>query len=547
MLLRTKIILNTVSVSVAAVILTSVIIGGSSYKKASESLSLDTNAKLDLLLNVKVDELKRYYNTITKQATSFANNLTVIQALADFNFAFYKYAQEINPQQFAYKKEDLNTFIRNYAQKYSDLNGGKIFNASKLLNKADATSFALQYNYIINNPNDIGEKNNLVNIEDASTYNRVHQKYHQLFNNYSQRFKIYDIMLVNAEGIVVYTVSKELDFTTSLVDGMYAKFEVGKIFASLMSHGDSNTAEISDYAPHLPSYDQLSAFVGSPIYQNNVKIGAIIFQLAIDDLNEIMTSGGRWQEIGLGQTGEAYLVGADKTFRSNSRFFVENKTQYLQDLEKKLDYQLFQTIKVRDSIIGLQEVDTQAVNQAFNGQKGIAQYTNYVGKPVVGSYEQINIKGLQWAIICELGVEEAFSMVKNLSSYMPLMSWIAVMLSIAISRQVTRRVSKFATSIETVVASKDLTVRISEYPDDELKAVAVSLNKLFANLQAIFQNTFNLGKQTIEHNKENLADNNYVANNNSSESLNDLTDKLNKLADQFKFFEESSEDAKDWQ
>ena len=45
-----------------------------------------------------------------------------------------------------------------------------------------------------------------------------------------------------------------------------------------------------------------------------------------------MTGHNQWQNIGLGMSGESYLVGADKIMRSISRELVEHKESYVQTL-----------------------------------------------------------------------------------------------------------------------------------------------------------------------------------------------------------------------
>jgi methyl-accepting chemotaxis protein len=563
MLLRSKILLNSVALSIMAVLVSGLLIGGLSYKKAKQTLVLETQEKLILLRNLKADEIKRYYNTLLNQIDSFAKNFSVIQALIDFNIAYSQYASEVNLTQVQYDRDKLNNFIRSYAQQYAALNGGKIVNASKLLNRETPTAFALQYNYIVNNDYPTDHKEQLLTFEDNTTYSKVHKHYHSLFTKYKEHFGIYDIMLVNAQGVIIYTVDKELDFTTSLVDGVYAKYEIGKIFSQVMQSDNPEIIEISDYIPYIPSYERQASFICVPIFKDNLKIGAIIFQLSIDELDNIMTSDQHWEQIGLGKTGESYLVGDDKTFRSSSRFFLENKAQYLAQLQKEIDQQLFETIKEKDSIIGLQKVDTTAVKQGFLNVDNITQYLNYLNYEVIGSYEELKLFGLNWLIICEISVEEAFTSIHDLANFILLLvlivilviSWIAVIFAAGVSSYITKRINSFAKVIQSVMLSRDLTFRFNENPKDELKLIASSLNKLFANLQTTFQDTFksinNIRNSQNENHQStdgnNVNDNKQTVEQVSVESLDDLTERLNKLSDQFRFFEDQAEKTRDWQ
>jgi len=433
------------------------------------------------------------------------------------------------------------------------------------LNQTNPTSFALQYNHIINNDNPLDQKSKLLSVADESTYDKVHKHYHPLFTRYSKRFDIDDIMLVNATGDIVYSVSKHLDFATSLISGVYAKYEVGKIFTQVMESTERNALQVSDYIPYIPSYELPSAFICMPIFSKDKKVGAIIFQLSIEQIDKIMTSEKHWQEIGLGNTGESYLVGADQTFRSSSRFFIENKDQYLKDLENTMTPQLLATIKARDSIIGLQQVDTDAVKQAFLAKTSDKQYLNYLGENVIGSYEPLNLYELNWAIICEIGFNEAFDNVHNLARFIFFISlavilgvyWMASALSLLVAQQISRRINNFAKAIQTIATNRDLTVVLGEENNDELKPIAVSLNKLFKALQETFQDTYKSFKSARDLSTLKQKPNDYqylktnldepsLANDND-DSLNELSQKLNKLSDQFKFFENEAEKTRDWQ
>ena len=73
----------------------------------------------------------------------------------------------------------------------------------------------------------------------------------------------------------------------------------------------------------LCSYDAVdslpAAFVASPVFDGDKRIGVLLFELSIHDINDVMTSGAQWEEEeGLGKTGETYIVGADFTMRNDS-------------------------------------------------------------------------------------------------------------------------------------------------------------------------------------------------------------------------------------
>ena len=90
--------------------------------------------------------------------------------------------------------------------------------------------------------------------------------------------------------------------------------------------------KFTDFKYYEPSYGAPAAFVGSPIYEGAQRIGVLVFQLPVQQINEIMTGGQNWINDGLGNSGETYLVGSDGSMRSVSRFLIEDREGYFSAL-----------------------------------------------------------------------------------------------------------------------------------------------------------------------------------------------------------------------
>jgi len=144
-------------------------------------------------------------------------------------------------------------------------------------------------------------------------------------------------------------------------------------------------------------------------------VGVLIFQMPVDRLNEMMTYGQKWQEVGLGETGETYLVAGDRTMRSLGRFLVDDKAGYLNTLKQTgVSAALIKTIDEKETTIGLQVVDTNGSISALSGKSGSGIFNDYRGVSVLSAYAPISVGGLNWAILSEIDEEEAFSPVADL-------------------------------------------------------------------------------------------------------------------------------------
>jgi methyl-accepting chemotaxis protein len=215
---------------------------------------------------------------------------------------------------------------------------------------------------------------------DGSDWTTAHATHHALFRDFQERFGYYDIFLVDPDGDVVYTVFKEPDFATNLVDGPYADSGLGAAVAGALA----GELTWSDYAAYAPSNGDPAAFVATPVYDGEALVGVLAFQMPIGRITGIVQ-----ETTGLGETGETYLVGPDRLMRSQSRFSSEN------------------TILAR-------EIDTASVSAALDGESGTWEVTDYRDVPVVSSYRPIRVFGQDYVLIAEQDSAEAMAATHDL-------------------------------------------------------------------------------------------------------------------------------------
>ncbi|CAE7521971.1 unnamed protein product, partial [Symbiodinium microadriaticum] len=169
----------------------------------------------------------------------------------------------------------------------------------------------LQSAYIHDNPNPTGEKDALMSAGDT-VYDQAHGKYHPWFRTMLKTRGYYDIFLFAEDGSLVYTVFKELDYATNLRTGQYNETDLGNAFKAAWN-GSAGAIHFFDFKPYAPSFDAPASFISTPVVENGKKIGVLVFQMPIDNINNVMAD-----TKGMGESGEAILVGADKLFRNDS-------------------------------------------------------------------------------------------------------------------------------------------------------------------------------------------------------------------------------------
>ncbi|MBI2379562.1 MAG: methyl-accepting chemotaxis protein [Gammaproteobacteria bacterium] len=497
--IKRKLTLICLVLALTPALLIGLSIGMLSYDSGRGAIQGMAENQLTVIRDSKKQQIEAYYNTIRNQARTLANSTMAVDAMKAYTGAFAQFRSErgLTGDLTSQKNQLAEYYTGDFASNYASRNPGQDSPMRANLDRLDGESIALQHLFVRMNPNPLGQKDNWVDTGESSTYGKVHKLYHPRFRDFLKRFEYYDIFLVKPDdGDIVYTVFKELDFTTSLKDGPYANTKLGEVFRAVVNSSDPEAVALSDFAPYTPSYEDPAAFVASGIYEDGKLIGVLIFQMPIDRLNLIMTHDGKWAESGLGKSGETYLVGEDKRMRSQSRFLLEDKPAYLAALRAgKFDEELVKTIEAKGTVIGLQPVDSEGSRAALDGKSGFSIFPDYRNVPVLSSYTPLAIPGLKWALMSEMDEEEAFAAANELARSMTRtglgLSLGVLALSLVagalLARRLTTPIVELAQTVTRIEHDANLAVRLDDARGDELGDTAKALNQMLGSFQTMIR------------------------------------------------------------
>ncbi len=498
MKLKSKLIVGSILLAVLPVTISGSVITWLATQEAKVTLEEQAKNKLTAIREIKKEQIESYFQTIQDQALTFSNDRMIIEAMKDFTHAFRVYRREgqITERDVIDRKAQLAAYYTSdFGDEYARRNPGQQSNAREYVDQIDSDSIALQYQYIKANPHPLGSKDILISPNDGSTYSGLHQRYHPHLRHFLQRFGYYDIFLVDSEsGDIVYSVFKELDYSTSLIDGPYAKTGIGKVFQAANAATNADTVILDDFSPYPPSYEDPASFIASPIFDGTEKVGVLIFQMPIDRINAIMTNEGRWSDVGLGLSGETYLVGPNFTLRNQSRFLLEDKPNYLQAIrDAGQSGHTTKLIDAKNTSIGLQVVRTIGTREALAGKTNFAIFPDYRNVPVLSAYAPLKIVGLNWVIMSEIDEAEAFEPVESLTNQIILSTlWIAgAMLIISVGLGwmfavvTTRPIQSLQSTVDTISRDGNVQRRVEIQSKDEVGDLAHSYNMLLDRLQKV--------------------------------------------------------------
>jgi methyl-accepting chemotaxis protein len=271
-----------------------------------------------------------------------------------------------------------------------------------------------------------------------------------------------DILLVNADGVVVYTLAKGPDLGLKLKDKLSAGSGLAEVWREVMETGN---ARMVDFAPYL-SLGGAFAFLGAPVQgPDGTRAGALVLRMGPDRIDEIVR-GTAYESIGT--TGEAYIVGSDLNLRALSS----------QKGEKILDT----------------GIDNRAATEALNDKTGRAEIYDADGTAVLKAWQHVGVNerrafgaDWEWGFIVKMDSAEAFASLKEMRSSLVLLGLIfliaACVLAYVLGSSIVKPLRSLVDQTDQIAAG-DLTVTMGHTDrHDELGALAAAFRGMVESLR----------------------------------------------------------------
>jgi len=497
--IKTRLMIGTLLLASIPVAVTGFTSGWIASQTGRDLLQQAAHKQLLSTLENKREQVQSYFELIHQQVSNFGSNSGTIDAFKLLQHAYPDHATQAGIGDLVGKRKDLIDYYQTHLiEPYTRAEPGQSFTAESLVAQLDDNALVLQHNYIVSNPYDEGEKLKLDASNDASLYSSTHKQAHRLFRDFATQFGFEDIFLIDAvSGHVIYSVNKNLELGTSLKNGSFKDSGLAQVYRKAMEDKKKTAVSFVDFESYAPAKGQPGAFLAYKISGFRNPIGVVVLQLSIDKLNAIMTNKHRWREIGLGRSGETYLVSSDGSLRSDSRFLIEDKEAYLASLTATgLSARLVDKIKSRDTAIGLQRINTATVEKALKGSSGISTITGYRGLEVMSAYATLQVEGADWAIISEVDTAEALgasdqllaSLIKSSGLASLLVLVIALSLGFTGAKILGRRFTTVANRMREIAdGDGSLDERLSEKGTDELADISRNFNRFVSQIQKIIE------------------------------------------------------------
>jgi len=287
------------------------------------------------------------------------------------------------------------------------------------------------------------------------------------FTKYTEVYGYYDLFLINPDGHIFYTVTREADYNTNCITGTYKDSNLCRLFRSVSNSGE---VELSDIEAYAPSNGAPAGFIAAPVIGHDGELEVVVaLQIATDQIDAIVQ-----QAEGMGETGESYLIGNDMMFRSNSRLTTTD-TILVTEVNTKGPQEAF---KSKSDFIGIYgDYTTKAEADAQGGREFSEELG---GVPVLGV--NTYLPHVDWVLVNEIDEAEAFAPAADLRSKVQMIGGLAALivagLAFVVALSIIKPVNRIGEEAKELAATGDLSIRATVSGKDEIGQMAVALNEM---------------------------------------------------------------------
>jgi len=430
--LGAKLFTTLVLIGAVAVIVTGML----GYMRAHDALEKAVFDQLTAARQNKARQIETYFRTIHTELQLLATSKMVVDATREFRVEVARLDRAAVSPEVRQKVSDW--YAENFIPGMTRVLGKEAVLADYL--PVGSAPYYLQFHYIVANPQPAARRKLLDDAGDGSEYSRLHAMYHPLLRTAATTVGFFDFMIADAKsGRLIYTVQKEVDFTTSLQMGPYRESNVAAAVAACATSADRSAVCLEDFAPYAPSGGAPIAFMGAPVIDQGVVIGVLVAQLSNEEIDNVVTGNRRWRQEGFGDTGEAYLVGPDQLVRSGPRDFYENRELYFEELRAVGSSEAeIADIERYGTPVLHQRIDTEATRAALAGVEGTGEIIGYRGLPTLASWGPLSVPGVQWGLVAKIDSAEAFAPIAALRRDLLIVGGLALLVVAAAAAWLSR-------------------------------------------------------------------------------------------------------------
>ncbi|WP_413467040.1 adenylate/guanylate cyclase domain-containing protein [Mycolicibacterium sp. 120270] len=461
-------------------VLSAAVVGVIGYQSGRSSLRASVFDRLTEIRASQTRQLEAQFSDLKNSLVIYTRGATTVDAVRAFTAAFDQLTDStITPAQW---KSIVDYYNRQFQKAEEDQTGNRVDTAA-LLPRSNAQKY-LQAYYTA--PFDDWDKALAFDdARDGSPWSAANAQYNDFFREIVKRFEFEDALLLDTRGNVVYSAYKGVDLGTNVLTGPYREGELRDAYEKALASNAVDYVGVTDFGDYQPA-DEPTAWMMSPVGQAGRVEGVLALQFPISKINRLMTVDKQWESVGMGKTGETFLVGPDDLMRSDSRMFLEDPQTFKTDvIEAGTPPSVAEASLIQGGTTLIQPVKTEATTLAQRGQNGTLIAEDYLGHESLQSYAPVDLPGLNWSMIAEIDTEEAFAPVaaftRTLVLSTALIIFVVCLAAMLLARLFVRPIRRLEAGAQQISAG-DYKVTLPVQSRDEFGDLTVAFNDMSRNL-----------------------------------------------------------------
>ncbi|MBB5160950.1 adenylate/guanylate cyclase domain-containing protein [Mycobacterium sp. AZCC_0083] len=461
-------------------VLSAAVVGLIGYQSGQSSLRASAFDRLTEIRQSQSRQLQAQIADLQDSLVIYSRGSTATEAIQAYTAGFDQLNNAtITPVQ----QQAIQKYYADVFAKAEDAQTGEDVDVEALLPTSNAQKY-LQANYTTPFTDwDLAVK--FDDAHDGSAWSAANAQFNDFFRQIVTRFEFEDALLLDTRGNVVYSAYKGVDLGTNILTGPYHGGDLTDAYNKALASNAVDYVATTDFSDYQPATEP-TAWMVSPVGAQGHVDGVLALQFPISKINRLMTMDKRWEESGMGKTGETFIVGPDDLMRSDSRLFLENPDGFKRDVvDAGTPPDVAQESIRQHGTTLMQPVATEATRLAQRGQRGTLVAQDYLGHETLQAYAPVDVPGLHWALVAKIDTSEAFAPVATFTRTLVLSTTVIIFVvciaAMLLARLFVRPIRRLEAGAQRI-SSGEYGVSLPVQSRDEFGDLTVAFNEMSRNL-----------------------------------------------------------------
>lgn len=490
--IATRLLIGALALTVVSVLTTASMLGWLSINHSTDALEKSIEQQFQAIATGQESNLQAQFTNYRDLLLTLSKSRMTQEALYAMvrPFASYHYESSLNLTD---AKTKLNEWYQlNYTPVYQKNNAEKIPDFTTWIDKLSSDGLLIQTQYMAKNNNDIRSLETLIDAGDGTVYGQQHKRYQASYLDIVQRFGFNDLMLIDAETkTIIYSVKKGPHLGSSLTEGAFSNSALANLVNNaLNAPHDWST---SNFSKTEFRFNEFVIYAVVPVfydlYSKEKPIGLLAVEIPAKNISAIVSNQGQWEALGLGTTGQSYLIDREHQLISNLRF-DKNTTEFKTKIAQ-----------------------ATPVISALKGESGTARLVDLNGDEQLTAWKPINLGNHQFALITQQKSSELFlplkglrfNIIRNLLITCFLLTGLAAVIAYRYASYLTQPITHLANQILSAANQRDIRQTFQVEANDELGKISHALNNLFAQLRDVMREVTSSSHETAQSSTTNAT------------------------------------------